>query len=497
MVLETNQGQGHAETGVTGLDEVLGGGLLQHRLYLLEGDPGSGKTTIALQFLLAGVRRGERCMFVALSETEDELQATAASHGWSLDGINILSISPTESNLTSDSRYTMYHPSEVELTETTKAVLAEAERTKPSRLVFDSLAELRLLAENQLRYRRQVLALKQFFARQQCTVLFVVDRPGDNSEMQLQSIAHGVIALERTSSDYGAMKRRLQVVKQRGRDFQGGAHDFKIQRGGVEVFPRLIAAEHGDDYTRGSFTSNLPPLDALLGGGLAKGTSTLVLGASGTGKSALATQYAAAAAARGEGSAVYLFDESIATFMERSAGLGMELRPLIDSGRMTVRQVDTAALSPGEFAHVVKRTVEQDHSRLIVLDSLNGYLNAMPDERFLILHLHELLSYLGNKGVTTLLLMVQHGIVGNMLQGPVDASYLADTVLLLRYFEAMGEVRRAISVIKKRTGRHERTIRELHFDDGIAVGEPLREFQGVLGGAPHFVGPQPPRNETR
>lgn len=494
---EANYSRGLAETGVKGLDEVLGGGLLQHRLYLLEGDPGSGKTTIALQFLLAGVRRGERCMFVALSETEEELHATAASHGWSLDGIDILSISPTESNLTSDSRYTMYHPSEVELTETTKAVLAEAERIKPSRLVFDSLAELRLLAENPLRYRRQVLALKQFFARQQCTVLFVIDRTGNDAEMQLQSIAHGVIALERTSSEYGAMKRRLQVIKQRGRGFHGGYHDLKIQRGGLEVFPRLVAAEHGDEYRREPVASSLASLDALLGGGLSKGTSTLVLGASGTGKSALATQYAVAATGRGEHPAIYLFDESVATFLERSTGLGMELLPLIDSGQLSVRQVDTAALSPGEFAHLVKRAVEQNQSRLIVLDSLNGYLNAMPDERFLMLHLHELLSYLGNKGVTALLLMVQHGIVGNMLQGPVDASYLADTVLLLRYFEAAGEVRRAISVIKKRTGRHERTIRELHFDDGISVGEPLREFQGVLSGSPQFVGSQPRRSGTR
>lgn len=492
---ETNQSESLVETGVTGLDEVLGGGLLQNRLYLVGGDPGSGKTTIALQFLLAGMRRGERCMFVALSETREELEASAASHGWSLDGIEILSITPTESNLTPDSRYTMYHPSEVELTETTKAVLAEAERIKPTRLVFDSLAELRLLAENQLRYRRQVLAPKQFFARQRCTVLFITDRSGGGDEMELQSIAHGVISVERNSSDYGAMKRRLQVIKQRGRDFQGGYHDLKIRRGGLQIYPRLVAAEHGEEYPRQSVPSGLEPLDALLGGGLAKGTSTLVIGATGTGKSALSTQYAAAAAERGEHPAIYLFDESIATFQERSTGLGIDVRPLVESGRMTLRQVDPGAMSAGEFAHIVRCAVEEDEAGLVVLDSLNGYLNAMPSERYLTLHLHELLSYLGNKGVTTLLLMAQHGMVGSVVEGPVDASYLADTVLLLRYFEATGEVRRAISVIKKRTGRHERTIRELRFQDGLAVGEPLREFQGVLSGSPSFVGSELGRSD--
>ena len=485
---ETAQKPLLAETGIDGLDAILGGGLLRHRLYLLGGDPGTGKTTIALQFLLEGVRRGERCMFVALSESEEELSATAESHGWSLEGIDVLSITATESSLMPDSRYTMYHPSEVELAETTKAVLAEAERVQPSRLVFDSLAELRLLAENQLRYRRQVLALKQFFARQRCTVLFIIDRTGDNAEMELQSIAHGVISLERTSSDYGSAKRRLHVVKQRGREFQAGYHDLKIRRGGVAVFPRLVASEHSNGYARESVTSGLESLDALLGGGLAKGTSTLVLGASGTGKSALASQYAAATAKHGGHAAIYLFDESIVTFLERSTSLGLEIRPLLESGKLAIRQVDPAALSPGEFAHVVKRGVEQDGAELVVIDSLTGYLNAMPDERFLTLHLHELLSFLGNKGVTTLLLMAQHGLVGQVLQGPVDTSYLADTVLLLRYFEAMGEVRRAISVMKKRTGRHERTIRELHFDNGVSVGEPLREFQGVLTGLPQFVG---------
>lgn len=477
-----------AETGVIGLDEILCGGLVSNRLYLIGGDPGSGKTTIALQFLLSGVRRGERCMFVALSETEEELHATAASHGWSLDHIEILSISPTEATLALDSRYTMYHPSEVELAETTKAVLAESERVKPDRLVFDSLSELRLLAENPLRYRRQVLAMKQFFARQNCTVLFITDRTSDNSDMELQSIAHGVIAVERRSSEYGAMRRRLQIVKQRGRAFIGGYHDLVIQRGGIQVFPRLVASEHRRAGVRETVSSGLEALDALLGGGMTRGTSTLMLGAAGTGKSAIATQYALTAARRGEPASLFLFDESIATCLERSSGLGMELEPHLQSGLIRMRQVDPAELTPGEFAHIVKRTVEEDRTRMIVIDSLNGYLNAMPNERFLTLHLHELLAYLGQQGVTTLMLMAQHGLVGSTMQVPVDASYLADTVLLLRYFEARGEVRQAISVIKKRSGRHERAIRELQFGNGLAIGEPLREFQGVLSGTPEYVG---------
>lgn len=477
-----------AETGVVGLDDVLRGGLVANRLYLIGGDPGSGKTTIALQFLLSGMRRGQRCMFVALSESEEELHATAASHGWSLDGINILSVSPTEANLSIDSRYTMYHPSEVELAETTRAVLAEAERVKPDRLVFDSLSELRLLAENPLRYRRQVLSMKQFFARQRCTVLFITDRSSDNSDMELQSIAHGVIAVERRSSDYGAMRRRIQVVKQRGRAFRGGYHDLVIQRGGVQVFPRLVASEHRRSVAREPISSGLRSLDALLGGGMMQGTSTLMLGAAGTGKSIIATKYAMASAERGEPAVVFLFDESIATYLERSSALGMELAPLLESGQIRLRQVDPAELTPGEFAHIVKRSVEEEGTRMVIVDSLNGYLNAMPNERFLTLHLHELLAYLGQQGVTAFLLMAQHGLVGSTMQVPVDASYLADTVLLLRYFEARGEVRQAISVIKKRSGRHERAIRELQFGSGLTIGEPLREFQGVLGGTPEYVG---------
>jgi circadian clock protein KaiC len=477
-------------TGIEGLDHVLRGGLVPDRLHLVEGDPGSGKTTLATQFLLDGARRGEPCLFITLAESEEEMRASAASHGWSLDGIKVVEIVASEESLKPDARYTMYHPSEVELGQTVKTVLEEAERTKPARLVFDSMSELRLLAQNPLRYRRQILALKQFFSRQRCTVLFIDDKTGDMGDTHLHSIAHGVVSMERYSPDYGAMRRRLQVIKMRGTDFRAGYHDYTVRRGGVEVYPRLIAAEHRTRYAREVVPSGLAPLDALLGGGLARGTSTLILGPAGTGKSSIANQYAVAAAVRGDHAALFLFDESIGTLYERSAGLGMDVEGLAAAGRIAVRQVDPAELSTGEFAHAVRQTVERDGTRVVVIDSLNGYLNAMPSERHLTLHLHELLTYLGQRGVTTLLLMAQHGLVGGTVQVPVDASYLADTVVLLRYFEAVGEVRQAVSVIKKRTGRHERVIRELRLESGkgITIGEPVRDFQGVLTGTPSLVG---------
>ena len=473
-------------TGIAGFDDVLCGGLIPHRVYLVEGDPGAGKTTLALQFLLEGVRLGESCMFVTLSESKEELQSSAATHGWSLDGIHILEVIASEESLTPDSRYTMFHPSEVELAETTKTVLAEARRIKPARLVFDSLSELRLLAEHPLRYRRQILALKQYFSRQQSTVLFIDDRTGTDADMQLHSIAHGVIRLDSVTAEYGALRRRLQVRKLRGCSYREGFHDFAIRRGGLQVFPRLVAAEHRTAYTRESVPSGIEQLDKLLGGGLAKGTSTLMMGPSGCGKSSLATRYMAAAAERGERSALFLFDEAIATLIERSAGLGLDVQPFVDSGMMKLRQVDPAELSPGEFSHAVRQAVEVDGATMIVIDSLTGYLNAMPNDRLLTLHLHELLTYLGQRGVTTLVVLTQHGFLGET-EG-IDASYLADTVLLLRYFEALGEMRQAISVVKKRTGRHERTIRELSFQDGITVGEPIVTFHGILTGTPELVG---------
>jgi circadian clock protein KaiC len=399
-----------------------------------------------------------------------------------------LEIIASEESLKPDARYTMFHPSEVELTETTKTVLAEVERTKPARLVFDSLSELRLLAQHPLRYRRQILAFKQFFSRRKCTVLVIDDQTAEGSDMHLHSISHGVIGLERRAPEYGVLRRRLQVAKLRGQEFREGYHDFRIVRGGVEVYPRLVAAEHPKPYPREPIKSGLDALDALLAGGLARGTSNLIMGPAGVGKSSVATQYAASAAANGDHAAVFLFDESAATLQERSAGLGLNLGPLMESGRFSVRQVNAAELSPGEFAHVVRQVVVKEQARIVVIDSLNGYLNAMPNEHFLMLHLHELLTFLGQQGATTLLILAQHGFAGGNVQVPIDASYLSDTVLLLRYFEALGEVRQAISVIKKRTGKHERTIRELYFDKGIHVGRPVREFRGVLTGSPVFVG---------
>jgi circadian clock protein KaiC len=473
-------------TGVAGLDDVLGGGLTPNRLYLLEGTPGSGKTTLALQFLRAGAAAGETVLFVALSESLAELHASATSHGWTLDGIEIFQLMVNE-NAAATERYTMFHPSEVELGETMKAVLAEAERVRPTRLVFDSLSELRLLAENPLRYRRQILALKQHFSKQQCTVILVDDRTGEQRDMQLHSLAHGVISLERKESDYGALRRRVQVSKMRGRAFREGYHDFTIQHGGVAVFPRLVAAEHHVSYPREAIHSGVAELDTLLGGGLSRGTSTLILGPSGSGKTSIATQFATHSARAGKRASMFLFEEGMHTFTERSSGLGMDIAPHLKLGTLTLRQVDPAELSPGEFTDIVRREVEENGAEMVIIDSLNGYLNAMPNERFLMLHLHELLTYLGQHGVTTILLMTQHGIVSGDVQVPIDASYLADTVMLLRYFEAVGEVRQAVSVIKKRTGAHEHNIRELRLDGGLRVGEPVKGLQGVLTGNPQVL----------
>jgi circadian clock protein KaiC len=479
-------------TGIDGLDAVLGGGLTADRVYLLEGVPGAGKTTIALQFLMEGVRQGETVLYITLSETEEELHAVAASHGWSLEGIHIHEMTPGGDQLDADSQYTMFHPSEVELGSTTRRILDEVERLRPQRVVFDSLAEVRLLAGAVLRFRRQVLALKQFFVGRGATVLLLDESQVAEQGLHVHTIVHGVIVLDQMRPEYGGDRRRLRVTKYRGRRYRGGYHDYEIVTGGVRVYPRLVAAEHRRDHPAGAVGSGSPQLDALLGGGLDRGTSTLLVGAAGTGKSSLATQFMMAAAERGEPSAMFIFDESLHTLATRSHGVGFPLQAHMDSGLVKVRSVDPAELSPGEFIAAIRRSVEVDGARVLVIDSLNGYLNAMPEEKFVLVQLHELLAYLGQLGVVTILVSAQQGLIGQM-HNVIDASYLADTVVLLRYFEHEGAVRQAVSVLKRRTGAHERTIREMDIGEGgVRIGEPLRQFRGVLTGVPYEKAPDKP-----
>ncbi len=482
-------GSPRIQTGVEGLDDILGGGLTPHRLYLVEGIPGAGKTTLALQFLIEGVRRGEPVLYVTLSETAEELQTVAASHGWSLEGVNIQELVPSEALLDGEQQNTMFYPSEVEMNEMTKTILAKVELIRPTRVVVDSLSELRLLADSPLRYRRQILALKQYFAGRQCTIIFLDDLTEPNYDLQIQSIAHGVISLEHLNPEYGAERRRMRVIKYRGAQFRGGYHDYALRRGGLDVFPRLVAAEHRRGGKRTRISSGIAELDTLLGGGIEQGTSALIAGPPGTGKSSLAAQFVSAAAEAGQHAAMFIFDESIHTLVTRAANLGINLEKYIDSGHIAVQQVDPAELCPGELAHAIRQAVEKKHASIIVIDSLNGYLNAMPGEQFLTIQLHELLSYLNQMGVAALLIGAQHGLIGSQMTSPVDASYLADAIILLRYFEARGEVRQALSIIKKRGGEHERTIREFCLQNGgIRVGEPLREFRGVLTGVPVYEG---------
>jgi circadian clock protein KaiC len=474
-----------AATGIEGLDHILLGGFPRNHVYLLQGDPGVGKTTLGLQFLLEGVKNGETALYITLSETKSELEAVAESHHWDLRGVHIYEELVGEDSLEEDET-TVFYPAEIELGKTIKAFLTEVERIKPDRVVLDSLSEIRLLAQSTLRYRKQILALKQFFSGRQVTVLFLDDRTSDVTDMQLQSVPHGVVELERFTPLYGATRRRLQLVKVRGLNFRDGYHDFSIRTGGIVVYPRLVAAEHRRIVQHESLPSGIAPLDGMLGGGVDRGTSTLIMGPAGSGKSALATQYAVAAARRGERVSMFLFEESLSSLFHRSESLGMPLAELVHNGTITVHQVDPAQLQPGEFAHLVRRAVEQDMTRALVIDSLNGYLNAVPEERFLLLHLHELLSYLGQNGVASILVFAQHGMVGPM-QTTVDVSYLADCVILLRYFEAHGKIRKALSVVKKRSGYHETAIREFVLGGGgIQVGEPLEEYRGILSGIPKF-----------
>lgn len=484
-------------SGISGLDDILRGGFPKNCLYLITGTPGTGKTSLAMQFLLEGVKQGERCLYVTLSETKLEIAKVAQSHGWDLANLDIVELIPSEHNLSADAQLTVFNHSEMELGETTEAMIKAVNDYRPQRVVLDSLSELRLIAQNALRYRRQVLALKQFFAGHDCTVLMLDDRTGGIEDDHLQSIAHGVVMLEQLANQYGAERRRLRVSKMRGVSFRGGYHDFSIRRGGLDIFPRLIAAEHFSEFADSSLPSGNPQLDRLLGGGLPTGTSTLLLGPAGTGKSTIATQFATAAAARGERVAFFVFDENIGTLRSRSRKLGLPVDDGLKSGLITVQQIDPAELSSGEFAAIVRRAAEGSDAsgkpaKLIVVDSLNGYLNAMPEQKFLTAQLHELLAYLGQQGVVTLLSVTQSGMVGHMAS-PVDTTYLADNVILFRYFEAAGSVRRAISVVKKRNGQHEKTIRELDMDErGILIGEPLVDFHGILTGVPTLVGKAAP-----
>ncbi|HSW19924.1 MAG TPA: ATPase domain-containing protein [Ramlibacter sp.] len=472
-------------TGIAGLDVILGGGLTPHRIYLVEGEPGAGKTTTGLQFLQEGVQHGEPVVYITLAESREELAAVAASHGWTLDGIHVHEVLPNEDMLAPEEQYSMFHPSEVEMADTLKNILRVVDEQKPTRVVLDSLSELQLLAESPLRYRRQVLALKQFFSRRHCTVLLLDDRTASVAgDLQVRSIAHGVIQLDHAVKDYGVERRRLRVVKYRGRQVLGGLHDYNLVKGGMDVHPRLVAAESRAITDRVQRRTGLPQLDMLLGGGIEEGTSTLIVGPPGTGKSSLAAQFVFAACARGEAAAMFLFEESASNMLHRTDGLSLPLRPSIDAGLLSVQQIDPAELSPGQFGAAVRKSVERG-AKVVVIDSLNGYLNAVPDERFLTTYLHELLTYLGQHRVLTILVGVQQGMLGGSMSTAMDASYVADNVLMLRYFEDDGEIRQAVSVFKKRGSVHERTIRAFSMsNNGIHVGQVLRGYRGLLTGVP-------------
>lgn len=480
-----NVSPGRSATGVPGLDEILCGGFIPERVYLVDGNPGAGKTTLALQYLLEGIRAGERCLYVTLSETAGELRAGAACHGWTLDGIEIFELIADDDQLLGTDQITMYHPSEVELSDTMRKVLDVVRRVKPQRMVFDSLSELRLLAQNSLRYRRQIMVLKQRLKEARCTVLLLDDRTAEGPDLQLQSIAHGVLSLDHRPPAYGRALRQLQVVKFRGSDFISGFQDLTIRRGGLEIYPRLTASDHAVQLERTVLGSGVAELDALLGGGIDSGTTTLLVGTPGTGKSTIALQYAAAAARRGDHAVIFTFEESKAILLDRAHGLGMPVREGSKPGEIALRRIDPAEVAPGEFATLVRRAVEREHARVVVIDSLNGYLQAMPDDRALSAQLHELLAYLNNRGVATFLVTAQSGVIGSAVGSPIDASYLADSVIMLRMFEHAGRVKKAISVVKKRSGRHEESIRQVWFDaGGVHVGEPLMHLRGVLTGVP-------------
>ena len=487
-------------TGNAGLDLVLGGGLPAQRLYLVEGAPGSGKTTLALQFLLEGVRAGERVLYITLSETSEELAVVAASHGWSLDNVDLFELASADSVLGIGRDQSILHSWEMELGGTIDLIREEVQRLKPRRIVFDSLSELRLLAQDALRYRRQLLFLKQFFAQIDTTVLLVDDLTGGAGirDNHLHSLCHGVITLERLTLDFGAARRRMQIQKMRGVAFVAGYHDMIIRKGGIDIFPRLIASDHHTPFVGDPVPSKIAELDAILGGGPQRGTSTLITGPAGAGKTTLALQYVIAACERGENAVIYEFDERIGTLISRARLFGTDLQALMDEGRLVIRQIDPAEVAPGEFAAMVRREVEENDARMILIDSLNGYLAAMPQEQQLILQLHELLSYLSHRGVVTFMVNPQQGFFGSMSADEINVSYIADIVILLRFFEAEGRIRKALSVVKHRSGPHEDSIREFRIDShGVRVGEPLSNFRGVLTGTPEYRGASSPLMEDR
>jgi circadian clock protein KaiC len=494
MQLDSQQaatpGQARASTGIAGLDHILGGGLPANHLYLIEGTPGSGKTTLALQFLMRGVREGQRGLYITLSETAAELRTVAASHGWNLEGIEIFEL-VTDEGLSPESEQSILHPSEVELGETTRGVMAATERVKPSRIVFDSLSEMRLLAQNPLRYRRQVLALKSFFSSRGCTVLLLDDRSAEKDDVQLHSIAHGVVCLEQMVDQYGPERRRLRVIKMRGIPFRGGEHDFNLETGGLAVFPRLVAAEHRQPHETSIVSTGTPELDTLLGGGLARGSNTLFSGPSGVGKTTTAIACVRAALQRGEKAAYYLFDEGLGTLLTRSRALGLDIDSFVQDRQLQMHTLDPAEVSPGEFANMVRAAVDEQGVQTVVIDSLNAYLQAMSGDKHLLLQMHELLTYLNQRGVVTILILGQHGILGE-IRTDVDLSYLSDAILLFRFFEARGSLLKAVSVIKSRTSEHELTIREFRLGkNGVRVGQALTDFEGVMTGVASYKGSLP------
>ena len=478
-----------AKTGISGLDEVLNGGFTRGNIFLVEGEPGSGKTTVSLQFLLAGAALGEKGLHITLSETESELRASAASHGWTLgENIKIFELLPPESLLDKDQQQSLLYSSDLELGETTKQIFEAFHEHQPQRVVLDSLSEIGLLAQGSLRYRRQVLAIKHFFAKHKATVLMLDDLTSDTNDRTVHSIAHGVVQLEQRAPAYGAERRRMRVLKYRGSRFRGGYHDMTIKTGGLDVFPRLVAAEHDTDFKKTTIATRIPQFDSLLGGGIDSGSSTLIIGPAGAGKSVFAANFVIDAISRGEKAAYFMFDEELNLFRSRLKALGLDVGAEEDRGNLILSHVDAAELSPGEFAHGVRELINRLGIKTVVIDSLNGYQAAMPEENSLILHMHELLQYLNRQGVATFLTVAQHGLVGDM-KAPLDLTYLADNVILLRFFEATGEVRRAIAVTKKRGGFHELTIREFQIGgEGVTIGSPLREFYGVLTGIPQYQG---------